>query len=137
MGPPALDRERTSLDRPTRMTDKVHLYGETGTSVGGRSLPTGSIEQPHVPARREVNLKDQGGDGSPARVVALMELKRRRAPFMGSRPQSTHPVASSIRCMLSRLAASRMRTPSRAPAFGLTRPHTSIPLTRKNTSVSM
>src|SRR5262249_39747558 len=28
------------------------VYGETGTSVGRRSPPTGSTDQPHVPARR-------------------------------------------------------------------------------------
>ena len=50
---------------------------------------------------------------------------------------STRPLASSIRCMCCRAAASFMRTPSRAPASGLTRPQTSMPLMRKNTSVSM
>src|SRR5262245_53622078 len=63
------------------MTDKVHLYGETGTSVGRRSPPTGSTEQPHVPARREVNLKDRGEDGSPARVVAWQNEAPDRAIY--------------------------------------------------------
>src|SRR5262249_60494107 len=63
-------------------------YAGTGSSFGRCSPPTGSTEQPHVPARREVNLKDRGEDGSPARVVALAEMKRRIAPFMVSRPHS-------------------------------------------------
>jgi hypothetical protein len=72
MGAAALDRERTSLDRPTRMTDKVHLYGETGTSVGHRSPPIGSIEQPHVAGTAgRLTLKIKDGDGSPVRVIAL------------------------------------------------------------------
>src|SRR5262249_60446749 len=63
MGSPALDLERTSLDRPTRMTDEGHLYGETGTSVGRRSPPTGSAEQPHVAGRRRLTLRIKGERG--------------------------------------------------------------------------
>src|SRR5450759_3949300 len=42
--------------------------------------------------------------------------------------QSTFPLASSIRCILPRSATSFMRLPDCAPALGLTRPHSSVPV---------
>src|SRR5262249_51015095 len=44
------------------------------TSVGRRSPPTGSIEQPHVAGPRGgYTLKDGGRDGGPARLIVWAE----------------------------------------------------------------
>ena len=48
-------------------------------------------------------------------------------PFLSAR-QITCPLASSIRCMLLRSALSFMGLAASAPALGLTRPQTSMPL---------
>ena len=86
-----------------------------------------------MPLLHECLLRVEGGVRAwphDARVVD-------RPSTSGGSLHSTRPLASSIRCMLSRAAASRMTAPSRAPALGLTRPHISTPPMRKNTSVSI
>jgi hypothetical protein len=108
--------------RDSGTAGQLEALGSCGNEPKKRSAPRiGFGEQTH---------RDQIG-----RTKPIGEIGRANPP--PSWAQITRPVASSIRCMCSTLAASRMRWPSRAPASGLTRPQTSMPLMRKNTSVSM
>jgi hypothetical protein len=136
--PEAMNRVRTGRSVAISARIPIELaYGHVASATPkGRSTAVGH----HFSALSYRCLcRTTRADAAPPVIAPRGErsgwAQHRRQAERGA--QITHPVASSIRCMLSTLAASRRGAPSRAPALGLTRAQTSSPLTRKNTSVSM
>jgi hypothetical protein len=112
-----------------------HAYRQAGQRDSCR--PSGFVETNPKRTRSPLGVEfvETNPPGQIGRTKPIWEIGRTKPPPVWA--QITRPLASSIRCMCSTLAASRMGWPSRAPASGLTRPQTSMPLMRKNTRVSM
>jgi hypothetical protein len=136
-----LSRQRQCQSQAVRL-DKIRVRharrtrtppGNISLSQYTRLISASSISEQSLRLARRAPLRHQGIERASlvTRHGSINRLRQRYGSRRDSPGQTTSSVRGSIRCIWLRSATSRIDSPTRPAAAGLTRPQTSNPSTTK------